>query len=118
MKPRACLSCYQRKIKCDRKQPCTNCVNLEEPCSFPAGKIRRNRPARKAVEAPLVEELLTASEMRRVEGDIPISSLYTAEEHEYMVADGASQTRLLAGNAWANVKEEVRQFTNHRRLLF
>ena len=107
MKPRACLLCYRRKIKCDRKQPCTNCVYSNESCSFPQWKIRRNRPRRKAGEAPLIEKRIAVSETRLEEPDNPTSSSTTTEDHEYMVVDSTSQSRLLASNAWANVKEEV-----------
>jgi hypothetical protein len=106
MKPRACLSCYHRKIKCDRKQPCNNCVDSHESCSFP-GKIRRNRPRRKAVEAPLIEKRFVISETRPEELGKTTSGSSMTEDHEYMVVDNTGQSRLLASNAWANVKEEV-----------
>jgi hypothetical protein len=106
MKLRACLLCYRRKIKCNRKQPCTNYVDSNKSCSFP-GKIRRNRPRRKAREAPLIEKSIAVSEIRLEELDNPTSSSSTTEDHDYMVVDSTSQSRLLASNAWANVKEEV-----------
>ncbi|TIC97869.1 Transcription factor vrtR1 [Colletotrichum higginsianum] len=34
-KPRtvlACVFCHQRKIKCDRKSPCANCIKSDQPC--------------------------------------------------------------------------------------
>jgi len=114
MKPRACLLCYHRKIKCDRKQPCTNCVDSNERCSFPQGKIRRNRPRQKAVKTPLIEKKISISETGSEKLDNPTSRSSTTEDHEYMVIDSTSQTRLLASNAWANVKEEVSDLHSSR----
>lgn len=39
----ACWPCRQRKVKCDNKQPCENCVKREHPqlCSY-----KPNRPAK------------------------------------------------------------------------
>jgi hypothetical protein len=107
MRSRACLLCYHRKIKCDRKQPCANCINSGESCSFPEGKIRRNRPRRKAVEAPLIEKRVALLEERLDELANPTSSSSTADDEEYMVVDSTGQSRLLASNAWFHVKEEV-----------
>jgi hypothetical protein len=98
MKSRACLSCYHRKAKCDRKQPCNNCVDSRETCSFP-GKIRRNRPRRKTVEALLIEKRINVSEPGSDELDNPTSSSSTTEDHDYMVVDSTSQSRLLVSNA-------------------
>lgn len=110
MKLRACLSCYHRKIKCDRKQPCINCVDANELCTFPQGKIRRNRPGRKELETPLTQKRDAILHVKSAGQQTPTSSSDTGEEDEYMVVDSTSQSRLLAGNAWANVKEEVRIF--------
>ncbi|KAI8264866.1 hypothetical protein K4K58_011962 [Colletotrichum sp. SAR11_239] len=41
----ACVFCHQRKIKCDRKSPCANCIKADQPCvpstRAPAGAGRR-----------------------------------------------------------------------------
>jgi hypothetical protein len=55
----------------------------------------------------LIEKRIAVSETRLDELDNPTSSSSTIEDHEYMVVDSTSQSRLLASNAWANVKEEV-----------
>ncbi|RGP80704.1 hypothetical protein FLONG3_1179 [Fusarium longipes] len=48
---RSCIFCRQRKIKCDRQQPCSNCLRLELDCSYPAGRGRAKR------RPPLVDRL-------------------------------------------------------------
>lgn len=48
----ACVSCQQRKIKCDRNEPCSNCSKSKADCKFVAPAPRRRK--RKSPE----EELL------------------------------------------------------------
>jgi type IV secretory pathway VirB10-like protein len=41
----ACWPCRQRKVKCDNKQPCENCVKREHPqlCSYKPNRSSANR---------------------------------------------------------------------------
>lgn len=32
---RSCISCHKRKVRCDRKLPCTQCVRSNWSCSYP-----------------------------------------------------------------------------------
>lgn len=59
----SCLNCRQRKVKCDRRTPCSNCVKAEKQCSFippVRGKRKRTKPLREGLHAKLkrYEELL------------------------------------------------------------
>ncbi|KAB8228296.1 uncharacterized protein BDW43DRAFT_323019 [Aspergillus alliaceus] len=59
----SCLTCRQRKVKCDRRTPCSNCVKAEKQCSFippVRGKRKRTKPPREGLHAKLkrYEELL------------------------------------------------------------
>ena len=59
----SCLTCRQRKVKCDRRTPCSNCVKAEKQCSFippVRGKRKRTKPLREGLHAKLrrYEELL------------------------------------------------------------
>ena len=61
----SCLSCRQRKVKCDRRAPCQNCVKAERPCSFVApvrGKRKRTKPPKETLHARVkrYEEMLKA----------------------------------------------------------
>ena len=42
----SCVICRQRKVKCDRRDPCTNCVKAEKECSFIA-PVRGKRRLKK-----------------------------------------------------------------------
>ncbi|RBR20223.1 hypothetical protein FVER53590_09932 [Fusarium verticillioides] len=46
----ACLSCRQRKLKCDRQQPCANCVARSVECT------EQDLPPSRAVKRPLPQD--------------------------------------------------------------
>lgn len=48
LKSYSCLTCRQRKVKCDRHNPCSNCVKMAQQCSF----IPPVRAKRKRTQAP------------------------------------------------------------------
>lgn len=59
----SCLTCRQRKVKCDRRTPCSNCVKAEKQCSFippVRGKRKRTKRPKEGLHAKLkrYEELL------------------------------------------------------------
>jgi len=58
----SCLTCRQRKVRCDKHHPCSQCVRLEKPCSFvpPVRGKRRRKPPKEGLHAKLrrYEELL------------------------------------------------------------
>ena len=63
LKAHACSLCQRRKVKCDRREPCKNCVKARVECVFraPAAQRRRHRkPAEVTLLARLnrYEELL------------------------------------------------------------
>ena len=61
LNPRSCTICRRRKVKCDKKQPCSNCVKAHSVCVFPAPG-RAPRKPRKPQDAELMDRL------RRLEG--------------------------------------------------
>ncbi|KAL4954723.1 hypothetical protein BDW69DRAFT_136953 [Aspergillus filifer] len=77
--PRSCTLCRQRKIKCDRQQPCANCIRLESTCIYPAGFGRAPKRPRKAVEARLLAQLSRLeSAVKRMEGQSSFTPPMTA----------------------------------------
>ncbi|KAF2731933.1 hypothetical protein EJ04DRAFT_441932 [Polyplosphaeria fusca] len=77
--PRSCVTCRKRKVKCDKKHPCSNCARAKIECIFP-GPGRAPRKARKPPDGELLERL------RRLEG--VVSNLNAqVEEHEQEAAD-------------------------------
>jgi hypothetical protein len=65
LKAYSCVSCRQRKVRCDRRAPCMNCTKAERQCNFIApvrGKRKRTKPPRETLHARLkrYEEMLKA----------------------------------------------------------
>lgn len=83
LNPRSCVTCRRRKVKCDKKVPCSHCIRGNIECIFP-GPGRAPRKSRKPADAELLERL------RRLEG--VVSSLNAqVEEHEQEAADREQQ---------------------------
>lgn len=61
LNPRSCVTCRRRKVRCDKKQPCSNCVRQHIPCHFPAPGRAPRRP-RKPPDGELLDRL------RKLEG--------------------------------------------------
>ncbi|KAF5525105.1 Transcription factor vrtR1 [Colletotrichum aenigma] len=68
----ACVFCHQRKIKCDRKSPCANCIKADQPCipstRAPAGAGRRRVVKDLLERLNQCESLLSQVAPRDVEG--------------------------------------------------
>ncbi|KAM0252762.1 hypothetical protein ACHAQJ_007600 [Trichoderma viride] len=59
----SCISCRQRKVRCDRRAPCLNCIKAEKQCNFippVRGKRKKTKPPRETLHARLkrYEEML------------------------------------------------------------
>lgn len=59
----ACLLCQQRKIKCNRKFPCGNCIKSRAQC-VPATQVSRQR-RRRFPERELLERLRNYEDLLR-----------------------------------------------------
>ncbi|CAK5275474.1 unnamed protein product [Mycena citricolor] len=59
----ACISCRQKKKKCNGKTPCSGCVRLgmSESCHY-GGKVWERRAARKEKSSPISTEMNTESQ--------------------------------------------------------
>ncbi|KAJ6145720.1 C6 transcription factor [Penicillium chermesinum] len=53
---RSCLRCHERKVRCDKRSPCSKCVRLNLPCHYPGLRIEKRRPPRSA-DADVVARL-------------------------------------------------------------
>ncbi|KAH6720336.1 fungal-specific transcription factor domain-containing protein [Leptodontidium sp. MPI-SDFR-AT-0119] len=72
----SCERCRKRKIKCDRRMPCSKCTKAEVDCSFPGGGERQRPASKKHVQAlqnqiasleSLVQKLAAADDTSRNE---------------------------------------------------
>ncbi|TRX88762.1 hypothetical protein FHL15_010332 [Xylaria flabelliformis] len=83
--PLSCTSCRARKLKCDRQDPCRNCVRSGSECVFPARK-RIQRP-RKTKNAELLQRL---NRLESIVGRVGLANLEELEARvggEIVVAD-------------------------------
>ncbi|RHZ46895.1 putative C6 transcription factor [Aspergillus thermomutatus] len=84
----SCLACRQRKVKCDRRAPCSNCVKADKQCSFippTRGKRKRTKPPREGLHAKL----------ERYEKLLSLHGIKTEPSHD--LDDSDSET-----DAWMN----------------
>ncbi|KAF2095698.1 hypothetical protein NA57DRAFT_44011, partial [Rhizodiscina lignyota] len=75
LNPRSCVTCRRRKVKCDKKHPCTNCSKAHIECIFPAPG-RAPRKPRKPQDGELMERL------RRLEGVVQSLGVNVPEDEE------------------------------------
>ncbi|KAM5361798.1 hypothetical protein ACJA88_014325 [Fusarium oxysporum] len=54
---RSCAFCRQRKVKCDRQKPCSNCLRANNECSYPAGRGRAAKRPTQTLDTRLVDRL-------------------------------------------------------------
>ena len=84
--PRSCITCRKRKVRCDKRHPCSNCTKADIECIFP-GPGRAPRRSRKPPDAELLARL------RRLEGVVQHlgKSVDEGEENGHQnVPNGAS----------------------------
>ncbi|KAI9728333.1 MAG: hypothetical protein M1828_003733 [Chrysothrix sp. TS-e1954] len=61
LNPRSCVTCRKRKVRCDKRNPCSNCTKAHIECIFPAPG-RAPRKPRKPPDSELLARL------RKLEG--------------------------------------------------
>jgi Fungal Zn(2)-Cys(6) binuclear cluster domain len=74
LNPRSCVTCRRRKVKCNKQQPCSNCVKQHIECVFPAPG-RAPRKPRKPQDSELIERL------KRLEGVVQSLGVQVEEEN-------------------------------------
>ncbi|KAI1110835.1 fungal-specific transcription factor domain-containing protein [Nemania sp. NC0429] len=132
---RSCVLCRQRKVKCDRRQPCSNCIRARASCVHPPGAGRAAKRPRQPVDTKVLDRLSqlettirrlqkqtkdreadphVASELVRtrengglVEDDTP-QPAETAPELGRLVVD-ESQSRYVSNVMWADLTESIEQ---------
>lgn len=74
----ACLRCQQRKIKCDRRYPCSTCVKSRVQC-IPATQLPRQR-RRRFPERELLDRLRKYEDLLR-QNNIKFEPLHKESPH-------------------------------------
>lgn len=133
---RSCVLCRQRKVKCDRRQPCSNCVRARASCVHPPGAGRAAKRPRQAVDTKVLDRLshlettirrlqkqakdreadshtpesITSESVRTGENKGPVDDATqrteTASELGRLVVE-ESQSRYVSNVMWADLTESV-----------
>ena len=104
----ACVLCQQRKVKCDRKVPCGNCVKADLQC-VPAALLPRQR-RRRFPERDLLERLRRYESLLR-QHDIDFESLHPiAADKTRALDDHKSNISSDHGTSQAAVERSVESF--------
>jgi hypothetical protein len=63
----SCILCQQRKVKCDRQKPCSNCLKARAEC-IPSAPSQPRRRRRKLSETDLATRLRKYEQLLRTHG--------------------------------------------------
>lgn len=69
-KPYSCVICHKRKVRCDRKEPCSNCAKADAECIYrpPPPPRRRKRERDASIDASITASSERAKSRRRMSG--------------------------------------------------
>lgn len=124
---RSCLLCHQRKIRCNKRSPCSNCVRADVLCCYPGPERPGRRPpkftiAEVAARVTRLERTITAISNNEsnsahkspsAEADISETQAVADSPEELLVQDGYS-TRYINEVLLSRVLEEVGSFVIQR----
>ncbi|KAH7134170.1 fungal-specific transcription factor domain-containing protein [Dactylonectria macrodidyma] len=81
----SCASCRQRKLKCDRNQPCSNCLSRDADCTYASGRRGRGFPQSRGSNHQLEDRI------RRLEQLISTMASQTPQQGENNLASNNKQ---------------------------
>ncbi|PKS08341.1 hypothetical protein jhhlp_005285 [Lomentospora prolificans] len=85
LNPRSCVTCRRRKVRCDKRMPCSNCRRNQIQCIFPAPGRAPRRPRPRDPEAPLPNskkrEIELLERLRKLEGIVEELSSQVDTDH-------------------------------------
>lgn len=106
LNPRSCVTCRRRKVKCDKKQPCANCVKANIDCIFPSPG-RAPRKPRKPQDTELIERLKKLEGVVRSLGSQ--AGIQSEGQSPEKSSDGQSPAAPKEGNTEPKKEEELSQ---------
>lgn len=121
---RSCLSCRNRKVKCDRQHPCSNCDRAGTQCTFPPGPGRAPKKPRGTRDPRLLERLWKLEDIvcrlgaeldpedhstengSKVDPEDPVDAI--DQEFGRLLIDDTKST-YVSHRFWASLGDEVRR---------
>ncbi|KAI0144322.1 hypothetical protein GGR57DRAFT_337417 [Xylariaceae sp. FL1272] len=102
---RSCVLCRQRKVKCDRRQPCSNCIKSGATCVHPPGPGRAAKRPRQAVDTKVLDRL------SQLEGTIKRLQ-HQAKERENALYDSPSGLQKAFSSRGSRLSEQTAHAQN------
>jgi len=93
----SCVNCRRRKVRCDRRHPCSPCIRNKSECVFPvSGRIpRRGGRDTNYLKPPAQKQVELLGRLRRLEamiGDLGSQVENVASQGNLETSTGASKT--------------------------
>ncbi|KAI1454145.1 hypothetical protein F4805DRAFT_334346 [Annulohypoxylon moriforme] len=120
---RSCTECCRRKIRCDHRLPCSNCLKANSECTFPTSrrpptrtKNTRSRNDEVLQHLKRLEDRLTARKIEEQacspntnnDGQSPGVAVPKGEETARLVLD-RDRSRYISNNFWRNMAREIEE---------
>ncbi|KAF4962352.1 hypothetical protein FSARC_9560 [Fusarium sarcochroum] len=91
----SCVICRRRKIRCDRKDPCSNCVKNNIDCHFPVtGRIPRRNRDPNASKTPAQKQSELLSRLRRLESVVTELAAQVEDEDGSKIGSGSGSSTM------------------------
>ena len=138
--PPSCRTCRLRKVKCDRRRPCSNCCKAgrENDCTYPAGVGRAPKRPRRAPDPHLINRLarlestirdlkapgtpidhgLRNNASRSASGRDTPSDINRAEQQLGRLVVDEKKSYYVSNVMWANLGDQVRLSRSCRSRYF
>ncbi|KAK5055180.1 hypothetical protein LTR84_012929 [Exophiala bonariae] len=113
LNPRSCTTCRRRKVRCNKHDPCANCVKAGVECIFP-GPGRAPRKSRKPPDAELLSRLRRLEGVVNnlgagagIDGDAGLAGLMSSKD--VRARFGEQQSRAASGESPVSDRDESRR---------
>lgn len=90
-KPRSCVICRRRKVRCDKISPCSNCRRANIPCVFPSTDDRPPRWARRLDRLTNNAVQVTTADPQRLPDPASLQVMERLKTLEALVKDLSGQ---------------------------
>ncbi|KAF5676804.1 hypothetical protein FHETE_1997 [Fusarium heterosporum] len=86
----SCVICRRRKVRCDRKDPCSNCIKSNIDCHFPVtGRIPRRSRDPNVDKTPAQKQSELLSRLRRLESVVTELAAQVEDENGAAIGSAA-----------------------------
>lgn len=104
--PRSCYGCNTKKIRCDKKKPCSSCTRAGKPCGYPPVGQRKRR-AKETIMADMASRIksLEKSITKVRENEASVSTILISEAAN--TSPLRTATALHSGNLSERSREDV-----------